>query len=113
MDFSDLNPTQIKVLKKIAKNPQVRTEKYGKDDLDYLKELGLIKSRCCDHPDDYYYEAYISEKGKAFLHGYKVHIIGERITRVIAILAFILSLVNTFTPFPELVQEFIKSMFTK
>lgn len=113
MDFFALTPTQRKLLKNISRKTEIRTDKYKLDDVEYLKSLGLIRVCSCDKPDDFYYQAFISEKGKAFLHGYKVHIIGERITRILAILAFILSLLSTFTPFPEWVQELIKTMFTK
>ena len=113
MDFYALTPTQRKLLKKIARKTEIRTDKYKLDDVDYLYELGFIKAYSCDKPGDYFYQAYISEKGKAFLHGYKIHAVRERTTQIIAILAFVLSLLNTFTPFPQLIQEFIKSLFTR
>lgn len=109
MDFQTLTPKQRKLLKKIAKESEIRTDKYKLDDLNYLYELGYIKAFSCDKPDDFFYQAFISEKGKAFLHGYKIHVIGEHITRALAILALVLSLINTFTPFPDVVQELIKS----
>lgn len=99
MDFHTLTPKQRKLLKKISKKTEIRTDKYKIDDLNYLEELGYIRASSCDKTDDFFYQAFISEKGKAFLHGYRTHIIGEHITRILAILAFILSLINTITPF--------------
>lgn len=113
MDFSALTPTQRKLLKNIARKTEIRTDKYKLDDVEYLRSLGLIRVCSCDKPGDFYYQAFISEKGKAFLHGYKVRMIGERITQLLAVLAFLLSVLNTFTPFPEWIQELIATMLTK
>lgn len=111
MDFSVLTPTQRRLLKKIARKTEIRTDKYKLDDVEYLKSLGFVKTTFCNKPDDFFYQAFITEKGKAFLHGYKVHFVGDFIPKIIAVLAFILSLLNTFTPFPKWVQEFIATLF--
>lgn len=112
MDFYALTPTQRKLLKKIARKTEIRTDKYKLDDVEYLYELELVRVTSCNKPDDYFYQAFISEKGKAYLHGYTHHIVGEYITRAAAVLALALSLLNTFTPFPEWIQELIRAAFS-
>lgn len=106
-----ISPKQLKLLSAIAKAPEVRTDKNDLEDILYLKDNDLVVCLQCDQPDDYFFQARISEKGKAFLYETKVLRRKTTISLVLSIIAIVISLLTAFTPFAEWSKEFISSLF--
>ena len=111
MNFIDLSSEQFKLLKKIAKNQIIRTEKYKNADIEHLKSIGLVKVISCDKEGDYYYEPQITESGKSYISFRKKSQKYEKHTRVISVIALVISLINTFTPFGDWCKTFIINLF--
>lgn len=106
-----INPQQLKLLSAIAKAPEIRTDKNNLEDLLYLRDNGLVICAHIDHPDDYFFQARISEKGKAFLYERKSLRRKTTISLVLSIIAIVISLLTAFTPFSDWSKAFISSLF--
>ena len=91
-----LGYTHIRILKRIAKNIEIRGSKPNKD-LDYLYNLGLIEITEVDKPNDYYAQPYLTEKGRAFLDERKRKLIEVwvpvAISSLLAIAALVISII--------------------
>lgn len=111
MHFIDLSDKQLRLLRKIAKNQIIRTEKYTNEDIEHLKNIGLVKVISCDKEGDYYYEPQITESGKSYIALRKKSQKYEKNTRIISVIAIIISLINTFTPFGDWCKTFIINLF--
>lgn len=106
-----LSKTHIRLLKQIKKNKIVRTDKRKLEDVEYLRENGLVVAVTYDKPGDYYYQPRLTEKGKAILYEWKRTKRKSDITLLISICAFLLSVLTAFTPFEDWSQEIIGKIF--
>ena len=90
-----LSPKQARLLKTISKKTVTRDNKYKLDDVEYLRSLGLITACCVDKEDDFFYQAIITEKGKAILYERSINLVKYwipiLISNAIAIAALIVS----------------------
>lgn len=111
MNFIDLSSKQFRLLKKIARNQIIRTEKYTNDDIEHLKNIGLVKIISCDKEGDYYYEPQITESGKSYIYFRKKSLKYEKNTRLISVTALVISLITAFTPFGDWCKTFIINLF--
>lgn len=96
-----LNPTQIKLLKKVSKQSVIRTDKFDLSDVEYLRSLGLTVACSADKQDDFFYQATITEKGKAVLYEYTAALVEKWvpviISNLIAVSALIVSIIALCT----------------
>lgn len=106
-----ISPKQLKLLSAIAKSPEIRTDKNALEDVLYLHDNGLVICTHIDHPNDYFFQARISEKGKAFLYETKSLRRKTTISLVLSVIAIVISLLTAFTPFAEWSKAFISSLF--
>ena len=63
-----LSKEQMRLLRETKENLVVRTDKYKIEDVEYLRELGFVTCIQVDKEGDFYYQARISESGKACLY---------------------------------------------
>lgn len=106
-----IDPKQLRLLASIAKKAEVRTNKHNIEDIKYFRDNGLVICTECDHPGDYFLQAQISEKGKAFLYETKHNRRRTNIALCLSIIAILISLLTAFTPFSDWSRNFISSMF--
>lgn len=106
----ELSPKHIKLLQKTKKKTVIRTDKYDIKDLEYLRSLDLITAISCDKKDDYFYQAFITEKGKAVLSERLHSNRRANIALVLSILALLVSFLVAFTPFAEWSQDWISTL---
>ena len=92
-----LSRKQFKLLKTISKSTVVRTDKYDIDDIEYLRSENLVEVTMVDKEDDFFYQARITERGKAYLDNISRHNLEHWlpviISNLIALVALILSIV--------------------
>lgn len=106
----DISPAQLRLLKRIGKKPIVRTDKHGIEDIEYLRDNGLVTVTQCDKPGDFFCQPRITEKGKAFLYQTCHSNRRANIALFLSIVAILLSLLTAFTPFPDWSKECISSL---
>jgi hypothetical protein len=111
----ELNPKQLRLLKKISKKDVVRTDKYQTEDIEHLRSNGLVTVIICDKPDDFYYQPRITEKGKAVLYERTQLKARSTTALILSIVAVVISFLTAFTPFSDwsraLIEHFILSLF--
>ena len=92
-----LSRKQFKLLKKINKHPVIRTNKFDIEDIEYLRSEKLVDVNVVDNKDEFFYQARINEKGKAYLDNVKRHRlelwIPVILSNLIALAALILSII--------------------
>ena len=93
----NLSPKQAKLLKKISKKPVIRHNKYDLEDVEYLRSLGLITACCVDKEDDFFYQAIITEKGKAILYERFINLVKYWIPMLISNAIAIAALIVSYT----------------
>ena len=107
----ELSGKHLRLLKKISKNGVTRTNKHNTEDIDYLRSRGLVSVAICDKPNDFYYHARITEKGKAILYMTKNIAVKANVAIVLSVLALIISFLVAFTPFADWSRAFIEGLF--
>lgn len=105
-----ISAKQLRLLADIAKNPTVRTDKDNVEDIEYLRDHALVTCTQCDKSDDFFYQARITEKGKAFLYETKHNLRRTNIALALSIIAILISLLTAFTPFSDWSKDFISSI---
>ena len=109
-----LDRHHIRLLKKISRTDVVRTDKYDIKDIEYLRSEGLVSVSSVDKPGDFFYQPFITEKGKAVLWERTKTERRANIAIVLSILALILSFLTAFTPFSDwsrsLIERLIQSL---
>lgn len=93
-----LSKQHTRLLKAISKNRIIRVEKKNPD-IDYLQELGFIGCTVCDHPNDYFLQPYITEKGKAQLDTIARENRRWRIPVILSVVSLIIALTALLKPF--------------
>lgn len=92
-----LSRKQLKLLKTISKSAVIRTDKNDIKDIEYLRLEKLVEVSMVDKKDDFFYQAYITEHGKAYLDNVTQHNIEHWvpvvISNLIALAALILSII--------------------
>lgn len=106
----DINPRQLRLLKAIKKSKVVRTEKHYLEDVEYLRENGLVVAATYDKNNDFFYMPSITEKGDAFLYVATHQSRRSNITLVLSLVAILLSILTAFTPFPDWAKAFLVSL---
>lgn len=105
-----LSKQHINLLKQTRKTAVIRTDKFGVDDLEYLRSEGLIIACSVDKKDDFFYQAKITEKGKAVLYERIDVKRRANIAIVLSVVALIVSLLVAFTPFADWSRSWIESV---
>lgn len=106
-----IDPKQLNLLNKVAKGPEIRLDRFQSEDIFYLQENGLVVCNQYDCPGEYFLQARITEKGKAFLYETKHSRRRTNIALILSIVAIVISLLTAFTPFADLSKSFISSLF--
>lgn len=92
-----LSRKQFKLLKNATKRPLIRTNKFDIEDIEYLRSEKLVDVNVVDNKDEFFYQARINEKGKAYFDNVKRHRlelwIPVIISNLIALAALILSII--------------------
>lgn len=92
-----LSRKQLKLLKTISKSTVIRTDKNDIKDIEYLRLEKLVEVSMVDKKDDFFYQAHITEQGKAYLDNVTQHNIEHWvpviISNLIALAALILSII--------------------
>lgn len=92
-----LSRKQLKLLKTISKSTVIRTDKHDIKDIEYLRKNDLVEVSMVDKKDDFFYQAHISEQGKAYLDELAKHNLEHWlpviISNLIALAALILSII--------------------
>ena len=91
----DLARSHLRLLKSLERGETViRTDKYSVKDLEYLRANLLIEAIAFDKPGDYFYQAEITEKGKAVLYQYRARNRRANIALFFSALAILISLLS-------------------
>ena len=92
-----LSREQLKLLKTISKSTVIRTDKNDIKDIEYLRIEKLVEVTMVNKKDDFFYQAHITEHGKAFLDNVSRHNVEHWvpviISNLIALAALILSII--------------------
>ena len=88
-----LNRHQLKLLKETKTKPVIRTDKWNIKDVEYLRSEGLVEGCCVDKPDDFFYQVWITEKGKAVLHEHFIQRVEKLAAFIVSIVALIVSII--------------------
>ena len=105
-----ISPNQLKLLAAISKKNEIRTDT-NNEDIEYLQDNGLVVCMQCDHPGDYFLQARITEKGKAFLYERMHSNRRANIALMFSVIALVLSLLTALTPFPDWSKAWISTLF--
>ena len=107
----ELDKTHFEILRKARKKSYICPFDDNWDRARYLENLGLVSLRCFGENGVELTEITITEKGKGELYCHTDTRKRANIALVLSIIAIVLSLLTTFTPFPDWTKEFIRSLF--
>lgn len=105
-----ISKKQLNLLHKISKEYVVRTDPSGVEDIEYLRDNGLVSVTRYEKTGDCFFRPQITEKGKAFLYERKNANRRANIALVLSMISLAISLLSTFTDVPQWIREFISSL---
>lgn len=108
-----LDRKHIVLLKKIAKNKIIRTDRHKVADIEYLRAEGLVIVTCMDQKDDFYYHPQITEKGKGVIYEWTRTTGRADIAIFMSAVALIISFLVAFTPFADWSKELVAYLMLK